>query len=109
VRPDRPVQLKEFFGSCTTVPLSHLGREELQRLGAALDLDLAAADGDGLFLLRHTVMNPWLQASPGPGEPSYIEAYCHFLCREIKALLAGPPSDTSVRRSTGRGPQELRR
>jgi glutamate/tyrosine decarboxylase-like PLP-dependent enzyme len=88
VRPDRPVQLKEFFGSCTTVPLSHLGREELQRAGAALELDLAAADEDDLFLLRHTLMNPWLQASPGPGEPSYIEAYCHFLSREIKALLA---------------------
>jgi hypothetical protein len=26
--------------------------------------------------------------SPGPGEPSYIEAYCHFLSRQIKALLA---------------------
>jgi glutamate/tyrosine decarboxylase-like PLP-dependent enzyme len=88
VRPDRPVQLKEFFGSCTTVPLSHLGVEELQRAGTALEIDLATADDDGLFLLRHTLMNPWLQVSPGPGEPSYVEAYCHFLCRQIKALLA---------------------
>ena len=88
VRPDRPVQLKEFFGSCTTVPLSHLGAEELQRVGAALGLDLAPADDDGLFLLRHTLMNPWLQTSPGPGEPSYVEAYCHFLSRQIRELLA---------------------
>ncbi len=88
VRPDRPVQLKEFFGSCTTVPLAHLGNEELARIGDALQLDLLAADEEGLFLLRHTLMNPWLHASPGPGEPNYIEAYCHFLSRQIKALLA---------------------
>jgi glutamate/tyrosine decarboxylase-like PLP-dependent enzyme len=90
VRPDRPVQLKEFFGSCTTVPLAHLGNEELKRIGDALQLDLLAADEEGLFLLRHTLMNPWLQASPGRGEPNYIEAYCHFLSRQIKALLATP-------------------
>jgi len=87
VRPDRPVQLKEFFGSCTTVPLDHLGPEELQRIAAELDVELARPDDAVLFLLRHTVMNPWLQASPGPGEPSYVEAYCHFLGRQIRALL----------------------
>ena len=87
VLPDRPVQLKEFFGSCTTVPLDHLGPEELQRIGAELDLELARPDDTVLFLLRHTLMNPWLQTSPGPGEPSYVEAYCHFLGRQIRALL----------------------
>ncbi len=89
VRPDRPVQLKEFFGSCTTVPLDHLGSEELQRIGAELELEVRRADDTGLFLLRHTLMNPWLQTSPGPGEPSYVEAYCHFLSRQIQALLPG--------------------
>jgi glutamate/tyrosine decarboxylase-like PLP-dependent enzyme len=89
VQPDRPVQLKDFFGSCTTVPLDHLGRQELARAGEALELDLAGADDQGLFLLRHTLMNPWLQASPGPGEPSYVEAYCHFLGATVKSLQAG--------------------
>jgi len=89
VRPDRPVQLKEFFGSCTTVPLDHLGSEELQRIGAELQLEVGRPDDTGLFLLRHTLMNPWLQTSPGPGEPSYVEAYCHFLSRQIQALLPG--------------------
>jgi glutamate/tyrosine decarboxylase-like PLP-dependent enzyme len=88
VRPDRPVQLNEFFGSCTTVPLDHLGAEELQRIASELGLELARPDDEGLFLLRHTLMNPWLQTSPGPGEPSYVEAYCHFLGRQIRALLA---------------------
>ncbi|MGZ6078858.1 MAG: hypothetical protein ACXWK6_13720, partial [Myxococcaceae bacterium] len=76
-----------FFGSCTTIPLSHLGAEERERIGEELRLDVDAPDDDGLFLLRHTLMNPWLQASPGPGEPSYVEAYCHFLVRQVKALL----------------------
>ncbi len=87
VSPERPVQLKEFFGSCTTVPLGHLGGDELRRVGAELQLDLEHPDDTGLFLFRHTLMNPWLQASPGPGEPSYVEAYCHFLARQVKALL----------------------
>src|SRR5262249_19792699 len=39
VRPDRPVQLKEFFGSSTRVPLDHLGAGELQRIAAELKLD----------------------------------------------------------------------
>jgi hypothetical protein len=90
VRPERPVQLNEFYGSCTTVPLTHLGREELSRTGEALGLDLAPADDEGLFLLRHTLMNPWLQASPGPGEPSYVEAYLHYLGATVKRLLAEP-------------------
>jgi len=36
------------------------------------------------------------RTSPGPGEPSDIEADCRFLCQEIKALLAGPLPGTSV-------------
>lgn len=89
VRPDMPVQLREFFGSCTTVPLGHLGAAELERISEALDLDLAQPDESGLFLLRHTLMNPWLQASPAPGEPSYIDAYCHYVTRCVKALATG--------------------
>jgi hypothetical protein len=88
VQPDRPVQLRDFFGSSTRIALDHLGYEELERIAGKLDLDLARPDDDGLFVLRHTLMNPWLQTSPGPGEPSYVEAYCHFLARQTKALLA---------------------
>lgn len=87
VRPDRPVQLREFFGSHTTVALDHLGPDELVRVGESLGVNLTAADDTGLHLLRHTLMNPWLQCSPGPDEPSYVEAYCHFLKGVIKAAL----------------------
>ena len=87
VRPDQPVQLKEFFGSSTTVALDHLGAEEVERIGAALQLDLGHPDDSGLFLLRNTLMNPWLQSSPGPEEPSYVEAYFSYLARQIRLLL----------------------
>ncbi len=87
VRPDRPVQLREFFGSYTTVALDHLGAEELVRISESFGVNLAQPDATGLYLLRHTLMNPWLQSSPGPDEPSYVEAYCHFLAGTIRAAL----------------------
>jgi hypothetical protein len=71
------------------VPLGHLGSEERERVAAELQLDLVRPDDPGLFLLRHTLMNPWLQTSPGAGEPSYVEAYFHFLSRQVRALLEG--------------------
>ncbi len=79
VRADLPVQLRTFFGSCTTVALAHLGDAELARLGAELDLDLAHPDDTGLFMLRHTLMNPWLLSPQAEGQPSYVEAYLHYL------------------------------
>ena len=86
VRPDRPVQLKDFFGSSTTVPLDHLGSTSWSG-SAASSSSTWRVRTNSLFLLRHTLMNPWLQTSPGPGEPSYVEAYCHFLARQMRTLL----------------------
>lgn len=77
VRPDLPVQAREFFGSCTTVPLTHLSPEEKLLLIAQLGVDLEAPDDDGVFLLRHTLMNPWLH--------DYVEPYCQHL----RGLLTG--------------------
>ena len=85
VRGDLPVQLRHFFGSCTTVELSQLGEAELARIGAELELDLSAPDDTGLFLLRHTLMNPWLLSPQAPGEPSYVEAYVHYLTELIRS------------------------
>jgi hypothetical protein len=85
VRGDLPVQLRHFFGSCTTVELAQLGEAELARIGAELELDLSAPDDTGLFLLRHTLMNPWLLSPQAPGEPSYVEAYVHYLTELIRS------------------------
>jgi len=79
VRADVPVQVRRFFGSCTTVALKQLAAAELAGLGAELELDLSNADDTGLFLLRHTLMNPWLLSAQGEGEPTYVEAYVHYL------------------------------
>ncbi len=88
VRADTPVQVRRFFGSCTTLELAHLGAAEREALGAQLELDLAVPDASGLFLLRHTLMNPWLLSPPGDGAPSYVEAYATYLVSLVKARLA---------------------
>ena len=85
VRADVPMQLRRFFGSCTTVDLSHLGASELARIGGELDLDLAHPDDTGLFLLRHTLMNPWLLSPQKTGAPSHVEAYCDYLVELVTA------------------------
>lgn len=82
VRADTPVQLRRFFGSCTTVPLSHFGKDDLARVGQELELDLLHADDDSLFLLRHTLMNPWL-LSPAQGAENYVLAYAEYLAELI--------------------------
>ncbi len=86
VRGDLPVQLRDFYGSNTTVTLAHLGAAELARLGVELDLDLEHPDADGLFMLRHTLMNPWLLSPVNAAEANYIEAYCRYLAQLVSAL-----------------------
>lgn len=81
----------EFFGSCTTVKLDQLGSPERARLEAALGLDLDGGRG-GLFMLRHTLMNPWLLASPGPGHGTYVESYAAHLAGVVRGLADGPAS-----------------
>jgi glutamate/tyrosine decarboxylase-like PLP-dependent enzyme len=84
VRSDQPVQLRTFFGSSTTVELTHLGVAERARLSAELDLELTSPDEEGLFVLRHTLMNPWL-LSRTASQDTYVDEYCQFLAE----LLSG--------------------
>ena len=84
VRGDLPVQLRDFYGSNTTVMLAHLGSAELKRLGTELELDLEKPDAEGLFMLRHTLMNPWLLSRVNAEEESYVEAYCNFVERIVQ-------------------------
>ena len=79
----------DFFGSCTTVKLSQLGAGERERLSSSLGVEFTAED-DGLFMLRHTLMNPWLLASPGPGPGTYVEAYLAHLGQVVRRLADGP-------------------
>lgn len=89
--PGQPLQLKEFFGSSTTLRPDIIGAGETARLLSALELDpdsLIAGDGeaDRLSILRHTLMNPYL--IDHENGISYIDRYFDYLARRIRALIA---------------------
>lgn len=87
--PSQPLQLKEFFGSVTTLRPVALGRVEMQCILEALGLDpdtLGGNHDDRLLILRHTLMNPYL--IDHENGISYIDRYFEFLERRTQALLA---------------------
>lgn len=87
--PSQPLQLKEFFGSVTTLTPEALGDVEMQRILQALGLDRNSLGGDNddrLLILRHTLMNPYL--IDHENGISYIDRYFEFLDRRTRALLA---------------------
>lgn len=90
--PQHPLQLKEFFGSMTTLRPRHLGTDEMARILAALELDAATLDADAdagedhLVILRHTLMNPFLIDETNG--ISYIDRYFDFLGERMRTLLA---------------------
>jgi hypothetical protein len=89
--PSQPLQLKEFFGSLTTLKPNIVGLDETTRLLTALGLDAASLGADEqcdrLAILRHTLMNPYL--IDHENGISYIDRYFEFLGRRVRALLAG--------------------
>ena len=87
--PSQPLQLKEFFGSVTTLRPDALGEAEMSRILCSLGLDPATLGGDyddRLLILRHTLMNPYL--IDHENGISYIDLYFDFLQRRTTALLA---------------------
>lgn len=82
----RPLQVKEFFGSITTLRSEAVGNDELARIAATLGLDAAGFGEERLVILRHTLMNPYLlDAENGI---SYIDRYFEFLAGRVRALSA---------------------
>jgi hypothetical protein len=94
--PRRPLQLKEFFGSVTTLRPEALGAEETRRIARELGLDPASfhvEDGaDRLLILRHTLMNPYL--IDHENGISYIDRYFDFLGRRVRALHRAAATQT---------------
>lgn len=89
---------RQFFGSRTQIARTSLNDTVAAQLCEALGLDPATfvadpdesgAQADSLFLLRHTLMNPWLA---GGAEPlcglNYLDRYCRFLGALIRQKLA---------------------
>src|SRR5690606_10306720 len=93
--PRQPLQLKQFFGSMTTLRPEAVGEAEMARILASLGIDPATLDPDGddsdrLVILRHTLMNPYLVDHANG--ISYIDLYLDHLGRRIRALHAGMPA-----------------
>ncbi|SFN65505.1 pyridoxal phosphate-dependent decarboxylase family protein [Dokdonella immobilis] len=89
--PGQPLQLKQFFGSVTTLRPEALGAAEMQRILGALGLDAATLEGaddgdDRLLILRHTLMNPYL--IDHENGISYIDRYFEYLQERISRLSA---------------------
>ncbi|HEY8329333.1 MAG TPA: pyridoxal-dependent decarboxylase [Rhodanobacter sp.] len=84
--PQQPLQLKEFFGSVTSLRPEMLGPAQTARIFAALGLDTASLDPDEdrLLILRHTLMNPYL--IDHENGISYIDRYFDFLGRRVRVL-----------------------
>ncbi len=88
-------QGSEFLGSHTSLLRANLKDADARRIARRLGLDPAgfvvaprdaAREADHLFLLRHTLMNPWLMhASDGR---NFLDRYCEYLEQAIRATLA---------------------
>ena len=85
--PRQPLQIKEFFGSVTTLRPDLLGAEEMQRILASLGIEAEAPEP--LTILRHTLMNPYL--IDHENGISYIDRYFDFLDRCTRAPAAADP------------------
>ena len=88
--PDQAVQSHEFYGSITTLRAEATGAADMTRVLAELGLDpdslLPDHDGaDRLVILRHTLMNPFLNDAENGID--YIDRYFDFLARRTRALL----------------------
>jgi hypothetical protein len=87
--PSQPLQLKQFFGSMSTLRPEALGEREMHGILRSLALDPATlgndeGDGDRLVILRHTLMNPYL--IDHENGISYIDLYFDHLARRVRAL-----------------------
>jgi hypothetical protein len=95
--PGKAVQAREFYGSMTTLRPHALGDAERMRILAQLRLPAAAfdADNDRLVILRHTLMNPFLDDAENG--ISYIDRYFDYLERRVRALLPAPAAGSASR------------
>jgi glutamate/tyrosine decarboxylase-like PLP-dependent enzyme len=89
--PAQPLQLREFFGSMTTLRPEAMGAVAMQALLDRLGLDAAgfapAGGSDRLCILRHTLMNPFLDRSDNGGGVDFIAAYFDYLERRLRQGL----------------------
>ncbi len=84
------VQSHDFYGSMTSLRAEVMGEADMARVlrELMLDPDTLRPDHDGadrLFILRHTLMNPFLVDTENGID--YIERYFDYLSRRTRSLL----------------------
>ncbi|MHC4954711.1 MAG: pyridoxal phosphate-dependent decarboxylase family protein [Planctomycetota bacterium] len=91
----RPLQVKTFIGSYTSLTKGNVGGEQAHRVLGELGIDPSTfrtlpddreRDADHIFLLRHTLMNPWLMSFVD--DSNYVEMYWRYLGELIERELA---------------------
>ncbi len=94
VDPSQPIQVKEFIGSYTSLLKDTLAEDQATRILEDLDIDPRtfqslpsdrSREADHLYLLRHTLMNPWLLHEQGGR--NHIDRYWAYLEGLIRASL----------------------
>ena len=84
--PKQPLQLREFFGSVTSLHVGALAPADAACVLECLGIDAPPRDeDDALVILRHTLMNPYL--IDHENGISYIDRYFDFLAGQIRARL----------------------
>jgi glutamate/tyrosine decarboxylase-like PLP-dependent enzyme len=94
-----PLQTRSFIGSFTSLSSQRLTSSQSQRIFEMFHLDphsfqAKVAEGDSpdhIFLLRHTLMNPWLSPSYD-GAMDYLDGYIDFLKERVLFFLQKGPS-----------------
>jgi len=90
------VRLKTFIGSCTSLTKGNLPGSLADRILEGLRLEPSTLQGvpadptrdaDHVFILGHTLMNPWLLAAPHEDGRTYIDLYGAYLDGVVRALL----------------------
>ena len=90
INPELPLQAHTFFGSFTSLVKGNIDDEEAARILGALGVDPATftdqvqertRQANHIFLVRHTLMNPWLRYQD-EGK-NYIDRFCEFLFNAI--------------------------
>ncbi|WP_129645474.1 hypothetical protein [Peristeroidobacter agariperforans] len=86
IDPHAPVQIREFFGSTTSLRLDMLDPEVVPQLLEQLHRTVPVVEyaTARLLVLRHTIMNPFLLDEENG--VSYIDRYFEFLARRIECV-----------------------
>ncbi len=96
---DRPLQIKEFIGSYTSLSSDSLPAALSDRILTELGIDPETfrrvprddqRDASSIFVVRHTLMSPWLRApvvEGDDGSKNYIDLYWEYLERVTELAL----------------------